>query len=199
MVRRSAYDAVSSPSFFGTSHVVVVTVFPPLSFFSVSLNHEALMPQILANCNAPRAVIAWPNMPSQQFKSPYERHTALESTLQSTCVKLWVKDDQSKIICNSRGVRDWTFILSTETLWQVRVLSFDFNGTNFMMPYKFFQMILPGTETYSANVLDISSQPRSYNRKPGGCYNHHVGYPTYISSCPTVVANCLPRYETSSV
>jgi len=48
-VRRSAYDAVSSPLFFGASHVVVVTVFPPLSsFFSVSLNHEALMPRIFA-------------------------------------------------------------------------------------------------------------------------------------------------------
>lgn len=78
-------------------------------------------------------------------------------------------------------------------------LSFDFNDINLMTPYKFFQMILPGTETCSGNLLDVSLQPRIYACKPGECYIRHVRYPTYISSRPTVVAHCLPRYETSSV
>jgi hypothetical protein len=42
-------------------------------------------------------------------------------------------------------------------------LSFDFNGRNLIMTYKFCP-----NETYSANLLDISLQPKSYSRKPGG-------------------------------
>lgn len=38
-----------------------------------------------------------------------------------------------------------------------------------MMPYKIFHVILPGTETCSANLLDIYLRPTSYARKPGGC------------------------------